>query len=64
MVRDILDLHSVGGQGVRASEEFPGADFNGEVRRKFVETSDLRGEKFSMVFSMNCCKSPKCTEIL
>ena len=25
MVRDILDLHSVGGQGVRSSEEFPGA---------------------------------------
>lgn len=25
MVRDILDLHGVGGQGVRASEEFPGA---------------------------------------
>ncbi|CAK9062152.1 unnamed protein product [Durusdinium trenchii] len=24
MVRDILDLHGVGGQGVRASEEFPG----------------------------------------
>lgn len=25
MVRDILDLHSVSGQGVRSSEEFPGA---------------------------------------
>lgn len=29
MVRDILDLHSVGGQGVRASEEFPGRSCEG-----------------------------------
>ena len=33
MVRDILDLHGVGGQGVRESTKFPGEDSNGATHR-------------------------------